>query len=38
VEHSLIEPGPVLDRLVAGGLQTGEGDRHHGDPEGEHLY
>jgi len=27
----LIEPGPVLDCLVAGGLQTGEGDRHHGD-------
>ena len=37
-EHLLIEPGPVLDRLIAGGLQTGEGDRHHGDPEGEHLY
>ena len=30
-EHVLIEPGPVLDRLVAGGLQTGEGDRHHDD-------
>jgi len=37
-EHVLIKPGPLLDRLVAGGLQTGEGDRHHGDPEGEHLY
>ncbi len=37
-EHLLIKPGPVLDRLVAGGLQTGEGDWHHGDPEGEHLY
>jgi len=24
-EHVLIKPGPVLDRLVAGGLQTGEG-------------
>jgi hypothetical protein len=30
-EHVLIEPGPVLDRLVAGGLQTREGNRHHGD-------
>jgi hypothetical protein len=27
----LIEPGPIFDLLVAGGLQTGEGDRHHGD-------
>jgi hypothetical protein len=23
VEHVLIEPGPVLDRINAGGLQTG---------------
>jgi len=30
-EHVLIELGPVLDCLVAGGLQTREGDRHHGD-------
>jgi len=30
-EHVLIEPGPVLDRINAGGLQTGEGDRHRGD-------
>ena len=30
-EHVLIEPGPLLNRLVAGGLQTGEGDRHDGD-------
>ena len=30
-EHVLIEPGPVLDRIHAGGLQTREGDRHHGD-------
>ena len=30
-EHVLIEPGPIFDLLVAGGLQTGEGDRHHGD-------
>ena len=30
-EHVLIEPRPVLDRINAGGLQTGEGDRHHGD-------
>jgi len=30
-EHVLIQPGPVLDHLVAGGLQTGEGDRHHDD-------
>jgi len=30
-EHVLVQPGPVLDRLVAGGLQTGEGDRHHDD-------
>jgi len=27
----LIEPGPLLDRLLAGGLQTGKRDRHHGD-------
>jgi len=33
-EHVLIEPGPVLDRIKAGGLQTGEGDRHHGSPCG----
>ena len=26
-KHVLIEPGPVLDRINAGGLQTGEGDR-----------
>jgi hypothetical protein len=26
-EHVLIEPGPVLDRINAGGLQTGERDR-----------
>jgi hypothetical protein len=25
------EPGPLLNRLVAGGLQAREGDRHHGD-------
>jgi len=30
-EHVLIKPGPVLDRINAGGLQTGEGDRHRGD-------
>ncbi len=30
-EHVLIKPEPVLDLLVAGGLQTGEGNRHHGD-------
>ena len=30
-EHVLIQPGPIFDLLVAGGLQTGEGDRHHGD-------
>jgi hypothetical protein len=33
-EHLLIQPGPVLDRLVAGGLQTGDGDWHHGDHYG----
>jgi len=33
-EHLLIEPGPVLDRLQAGGLQTGDLDRHHGDFRG----
>jgi hypothetical protein len=37
-EHVLIEPGPVFNRLVAGGLQTGEGDRNHGDSWGVHLY
>jgi len=30
-EHVLIKPGPIFDLLVAGGLQTGEGDRHHED-------
>ena len=30
-QHGLIQLGPLLDLLVAGGLQTGEGDRHHGD-------
>jgi hypothetical protein len=30
-KHVLIEPGPVLDRINAGGLQTGEGDRSHGN-------
>ena len=30
-EHLLIQPGPLLDLLVAVGLQTGKGDRHHGD-------
>ena len=30
-EQVLIEPGPLLDRLAAGGLQTSEGDQHHGD-------
>jgi len=30
-QHLLIEPGPVLDFFFAGRLQTGEGDRHHGD-------
>ena len=30
-EHVLIEPGPLLDRLVAGGLQPGDGDRSHGN-------
>jgi hypothetical protein len=29
-EHVLIQPGPLLDRLVAGGLQPGEGDRSRG--------
>jgi hypothetical protein len=30
-EHGLIQPGPVFNRLVAGGLQAGEGDGDHGD-------
>ena len=30
-EHVLIEPRPVFDRIKALGLQTGVGDRHHGD-------
>ena len=29
-EHRLIQPGPVLDLLLAGRLQAGERDRHHG--------
>ena len=37
-EHVLIEPGPVFDRINTGELQTGEGDRHHGDSWGVHLY
>jgi len=35
-EHLLIQPGPVLDRLVAGRLQPGEVDRHHGQIAGTH--
>jgi hypothetical protein len=31
VEHLLIEPRPVPNRLKAGGLQPGEGDRSHGN-------
>ncbi len=30
-QHGLIQPGPVFNRLVAGGLQEGEGDGGHGD-------
>jgi hypothetical protein len=30
-QHVLIKPGPIFDLLVAGGLQTGEGDRHQDD-------
>ncbi len=30
-EHVLIELGPVFDCFASGGLQTGAGDRHHGD-------
>ncbi len=30
-QHRLIEPGPVLDRLLAGGAQTGGRDGGHGD-------
>lgn len=30
-QDRLVEPGPLLDRLLAGGLQTGKRDRHHGD-------
>ena len=30
-QHALIQPWPVLDLFLAGGLQTGERDRHHGD-------
>jgi len=37
-EHVLIEPGRVFDRINAGGLPMGEGDRHHGDSWGVHLY
>ena len=33
-EHVLIEPGPVLDRINARGLQPGDLDRHHGDFRG----
>jgi hypothetical protein len=31
VEHPMIEPRPVFNRLNAGGLQPGNVDRHHGD-------
>jgi len=37
-ENPLVKPGPVLDLLFAGWLQTGERDRHHGDNCGVHLY
>jgi len=30
-QDRLIEPRPLLNRLLAGGLQTGKGDRHHDD-------
>jgi hypothetical protein len=30
-QHVLIQPGLLLDLLVAGWLQTGKMDRHHGD-------
>jgi selenophosphate synthase len=30
-QHVLIEPGPIFNLLVAGWLQTGEGNRHHGN-------
>ena len=30
-QHLLIQLGPVFDLLVAGWLQTGKIDRHHGD-------
>ena len=31
VEHLLVEPRPVPNRLQAGGLQPGEVEWHHGD-------
>jgi hypothetical protein len=34
VEHLLIEPRPVPNRLKAGGLQSGEVGWHHGDFRG----
>ena len=37
-QHGLIQPGPVLERLVAGGLQAGEGNGDHGDLQGVHPY
>lgn len=30
VEHLRIQTGPVLDRTIAGGLQPGDVERHHG--------
>jgi hypothetical protein len=37
-EHVLIEPGPVLDRIHAGGLQMGEGTCTMAAPADAHLY
>ena len=37
-EHRLIQPGPVLDLLGAGRLQTGKRDRDHGNHPGVHPY
>lgn len=37
-QNGLIQPGPVLDGLKAGGLEPGEGNGHHGRLGEVHLY
>jgi len=37
-QNGLIQPGPLLDGLKAGGLQTGKRNGHHGQAGEVHLY